>query len=65
MADSVVGLLPTGAPAWSSGTVVGLAGTRIVTELRDPAGKSYQVRFDLTIGNAGAVTGSMHGRPTR
>jgi methionine sulfoxide reductase heme-binding subunit len=65
LADSVVGLLPTGAPAWSSGTVVGLAGTRVVSDLRDPAGRQYRVRFDLTIGNGGAVTGTMHGRPAR
>jgi hypothetical protein len=65
MRDSVVGLLPTGAPAWSSGTVVGLAGTRVVTDVRDPAGKQYRVRFDLTIGDGGTVAGTMHGRPVR
>ena len=65
MVDSVVGLLPTGAPAWSSGTVVGLAGTRVVADVRDPSGKQYRVRFDLSIGDGGAVGGTMHGRPTR
>jgi sulfoxide reductase heme-binding subunit YedZ len=65
MVDSVVGLLPTGAPAWSSGSVVGLAGSRVVGDLSDPGGARYRVRFDLVIGGAGNVTGTIHGRPLR
>ena len=63
MRDSVVGLLPTGAPAWSSGTVVGLAGTRIDADVADPRGKRYRVRLDLVIRGAGSVGGRVHGRP--
>jgi DMSO/TMAO reductase YedYZ heme-binding membrane subunit len=65
MVDSVVGLLPTGASAWSSGSVVGLAGTRVVGDLADPGGRRYRVRLDLAIKGAGRVTGTLHGRPLR
>ena len=56
MTDSVVGLLPTGAPAWSSGTVIALEGSHVVADLQDPSGRSYRVGFDLTIGNGGSNT---------
>lgn len=63
MTDSVVGLLPSGAPAWSSGTVTGLAGTRIESDVTDPAGRSVHLRIDLQLGSSSAVTGSIAGRP--
>src|SRR6266700_3894871 len=40
MAESVVGLLPTGAPAWLSGSVTSLAGTRIDADVRTPDGRT-------------------------
>lgn len=63
MTDSVVGLLPVGAPAWSTGTVTALEGSHVVADLQDPAGGSYRVAFDLTIGDGGSIGGSLHGRP--
>jgi sulfoxide reductase heme-binding subunit YedZ len=63
MTDSVVGLLPTGAPAWFSGTVVGLAGTRIDADVSDPQGRRDRVRLDLVIGDGGSVSGTIRGRP--
>ena len=65
MTDSVVGLLPAGAPSWSSGTVVGLAGTKIDADVTDPQGRRYRVRLDLVIRGAGSVGGTMHGRRLR
>ena len=65
MVDSVVGLLPTGAPAWSSGTVVGLEGARVATTVRDPSGRSYRVDFDLSIADGGSVGGTLRGRQAR
>jgi hypothetical protein len=65
MTDSVVGLLPHGAPAWSSGTVIGLEGSHVVADLQDPSGRSYRVGFDLTIGNGGSVGGMLHGNQAR
>lgn len=63
MTDSVVALLPTGAPAWSSGTVSGLEGTRIESDVRDENGRTVQLRIDLRLGSSNAVSGSITGRP--
>jgi sulfoxide reductase heme-binding subunit YedZ len=63
MTDSAVGLLPVGASAWASGRVVGLAGTRVDSDLSDPRGRRFRVRFDVEIGPAGGVTGTIRGRP--
>jgi methionine sulfoxide reductase heme-binding subunit len=65
MTDSVVGLLPTGAPAWSTGTVTGLVGSHIVADLHDPSGRSYRLEFDLTIGDGGSIGGTLHGSRAR
>ena len=65
MTDSVVGLLPTGAAAWSSGSVIGLEGSHVVADLHDPSGRSYRVGFDLTIGEGGSVGGTLHGSQSR
>jgi sulfoxide reductase heme-binding subunit YedZ len=65
MTDSVVGLLPTGAPAWSTGTVIGLQGSHVEADLHDPSGRSYRAAFDLTIGDGGSVGGTLRGRQTR
>ena len=65
MTDSVVGLLPTGAPAWSSGTVIGLEGSHVAADVHDPSGRSYRVEFDLTIGDGGSIGGTLHGTRTR
>ena len=61
MTDSVVGLLPTGAAAWSSGTVTGLRGTQLVSDLTSPGGRSVHVVIDLQLGSSTAVTGSIDG----
>jgi DMSO/TMAO reductase YedYZ heme-binding membrane subunit len=61
MNDSVVGVLPAGAPRWSSGTVTGLDGTRVVSTVRDPSGKPVLLQFDLRLGGGSAVGGSMRG----
>jgi DMSO/TMAO reductase YedYZ heme-binding membrane subunit len=62
MTDSVVALLPKGAPAWSSGTVTGLEGTRIDSEI-STGGRSVHVSIDLRIGSAQTFTGSLTGLP--
>ena len=61
MNDSVVGVLPAGAPTWSSGTVTGLDGTRVVSTVRDPSGKHVMLQFDLRLGGGSAVGGSIRG----
>jgi len=63
MTDSVVALLPAGAPAWSSGTVTGLEGTRLDSNVTEPAGRSVRLRIDLRLGSSGRVAGSIAGRP--
>ena len=63
MTDSVVALLPTGAPAWSSGTVTGLEGTRIESDVSDQNGRRVHLRIDLQIGSSSGVSGSISGRP--
>ncbi len=63
MTDSVVGLLPKGAPAWSSGTVTGLEGTRIESDVANSAGQSVRVLIDLQLGSTSSFTGSMTGLP--
>jgi len=63
MTDSVVGLLPSGAPAWSSGTVSGLDGTRIESDLSGSDGRSEHVSIELRIGSSGTFTGSLTGLP--
>jgi len=63
MSDSVVGLLPTGAGAWYRGRVTGLNGTRILTAVASPSGRSVRVLLNLQIAPSGAVTGSLHGSP--
>lgn len=62
MTDSVVALLPTGAPAWSSGTVTALQGTRIESDLSS-ASRSVHVSIDLRIGPSSTFTGSLTGLP--
>jgi methionine sulfoxide reductase heme-binding subunit len=63
MTDSVVGLLPKGAAAWSSGRVTGLQGTRLESNVAAPSGRSVHIRIDLQLGSSDAVTGSITGRP--
>ncbi len=63
MTDSVVGLLPKGAPAWSSGKVTGLEGTRIESDVANSNGQNVHVLIDLRISSGTAFTGSITGRP--
>jgi hypothetical protein len=63
MTDSVVGLLPHGAPAWASGTVTGLQGTQILSHVNRPEGGSERVLINLRLGDSTAVTGSIKGSP--
>jgi DMSO/TMAO reductase YedYZ heme-binding membrane subunit len=63
MTDSVVALLPAGAPAWSSGTVTGLAGTRLESDVADQTGRTVHVRIDLRLGSSSQVSGSIAGSP--
>ena len=63
MTDSVVALLPHGAPAWSSGTVTGLDGTRIESNVANSAGQNVHVLIDLRIGSGTTFTGSLTGAP--
>jgi sulfoxide reductase heme-binding subunit YedZ len=56
MTDSVVGVLPTGAPAWLSGSVSGLNGQRIVADVGNGA-QRRQIRLDLTIDAAARTVG--------
>jgi methionine sulfoxide reductase heme-binding subunit len=63
MTDSVVALLPTGAPAWYSGRVVGLAGSQVQADVRGPAGRTIRALLALRIdSSAHAVTGTLHAR---
>jgi DMSO/TMAO reductase YedYZ heme-binding membrane subunit len=63
MTDSVVALLPKGAPAWSSGTVTGLQGTRIESDVAGTNGRTEHVWIDLNIAGGRTFTGSLTGRP--
>ena len=63
MTDSVVALLPSGAPAWWSGRVSGLEGTRIESDVTDQSGRTVHVRIDLRLGRSDLVTGSIAGSP--
>ncbi len=63
MTDSVVALLPNGAPAWSSGTVTGLEGTRIESNVANSDGQNVRVLLDLRIGSGTTFTGSLTGSP--
>jgi len=63
MTDSVVGFLPTGAPAWASGTVTGLAGTRLESDLAAQSGRTVHVRIDLRLGSSNRASGSIAGSP--
>ena len=62
MTDSVVGLLPTGAGAWSSGTVTGLQGTEILSDVHVSAHRLLRLRISLRLGGS-SVTGSISGVP--
>ena len=65
MVDSVIGLLPTGAPAWSSGSVSSLAGTQVAADVRTPDGRTVQLSLTLKLDSAGnGVTGSLRGGPS-
>jgi len=62
MIDSVVGLLPKGGQAWSSGRVIGLNGRRVLASVQKPDGSSTHVLFVLRIDpGSGSVTGSLQG----
>src|SRR5439155_2546210 len=60
MIDSVVGLLPTGAPTWFSGNVQGLDGQRILADVTDANGDSLRLLLDLRI-QRGVVGGTLRG----
>jgi hypothetical protein len=61
MVDSVVGLLPTGAPAWSPGTITSLAGTQVAADVRSSDGRTVQLSMTLTLDQlSNGVTGSLH-----
>jgi DMSO/TMAO reductase YedYZ heme-binding membrane subunit len=63
MTDSVVALLPHGASAWSSGTVTGLDGTRIESNVANSDGQNVHVLISLHIGAGTSFTGSLTGAP--
>jgi DMSO/TMAO reductase YedYZ heme-binding membrane subunit len=64
MTDSVVALLPAGATAWSSGTVTGLQGTNILSNVLVSSHRVIRLRISLRLTGA-RVTGSMAGLPAR
>ena len=64
MTDSVVGLLPTGAGTWSSGTVTGLEGTKILSDVHISTSRALRLRISLRLGGS-RVTGSISGLPVR
>ena len=55
MVDSVVGLLPTGAPAWSSGQVTALAGTQVAADVRSPDGRTVHLTMTLKLDSVAGV----------
>ena len=62
MLANVVGLLPAGSGSWDSGTVVGLQGQRILTQVKTGNGATRRFLLDLQIdSNAGTVRGTIHG----
>jgi methionine sulfoxide reductase heme-binding subunit len=62
MIDNVVGLLPAGSDSWYSGTVVGLQGRRILTQVQTGNGATQRFLLDLQIDpNTGTVSGTIHG----
>ena len=62
MLANVVGLLPVGSGSWYSGTVVGLQGQRILTQVQTGNGATQRFLLDLQIDpNAGTVSGTIHG----
>lgn len=64
MTDSVVGLLPSGAGNWLSGTVTGLQGTQIVSDVHVSPHRLLHLRIVLQLANS-TVTGSITGVPVR
>ncbi len=64
MTDSVVGLLPTGAGTWSSGTVSGLQGTSILSDVHISTSRALRLRISLRLAGS-RVTGSISGLPVR
>ncbi len=64
LTDSVVGLLPSGAGRWSSGTVTGLRGTEILSDVHVSGRRVLRLRIDLRLGGS-RVTGSVSGVPVR
>lgn len=64
MTDSVVGLLPAGAGRWSSGSITGLQGTDIISEVHVSTTRVLRVRISLRLGSS-KVTGSISGLPVR
>jgi hypothetical protein len=62
MVDNVVGLLPAGSGSWYSGSVVGLQGQRILTQVKTGNGTTRRFLLDLQIDpNAGTVNGTIRG----
>ena len=62
MLSNAVGLLPAGSSAWYSGTVVGLQGQRILTQVRTGDGSTRRFLLDLRIDpGAGTVGGTISG----
>jgi hypothetical protein len=62
MVDSVVGLLPKGAPAWSSGRVTALAGTQVDADVRSSDGRTVSLTLTLRLDqSSNGVTGTLHG----
>jgi sulfoxide reductase heme-binding subunit YedZ len=63
MTDSVVALLPTGAPAWYSGRVVGLEGSQVLANIRGSGGRPVRVLLALRIDpSARSVAGTLRAR---
>lgn len=62
MVDSVVGLLPRGAPAWSAGHITALAGSRLMADVLSPEGRTVHVGLELKVGSTSSgVTGLLRG----
>jgi len=62
MVDNVVGLLPADSSSWYSGSVVGLQGQHIMTQVQNGKGATQRFLLDLQIDpNAGTVSGTIHG----
>jgi len=64
MLDSLVALLPNGASAWRSGSVVGLSGSEVAADVRAADGRRVRVLLDLQIDpGTGTVGGTLHSVP--